>query len=494
MLRLQENVCRFARVLSQASLGVVMALSVAVVSASDLKGKAQSVVKLYITSQGWNVNQPWVKGGVRSQVCTGFAIESGILTNAHCVTDATYMEIEVPGVANRIEAKRVAISHFVDLAIIDFKDRDKAPELTPISLGKLPHLRDKVVTIGYPVGGRQVSYTEGVVSRIDVMKYVHSGVINLLVQTDAAINPGNSGGPVFSDETGECLGVATQIARGSSIGYFIPRDVIRQFLTDLEDGHVDGTPGLGLPSQNLESEAIRSFLMMDAGQTGVRLVDIPKGVPSLSELRKGDVILEVDGHRVMNDGQVPFRGDGRIGFAYYISNHQVGERLNLTLLRDGAELAMSVTLGALDYRMVPIVPEFERQPEYYEMAGIVFRRLEPRFINKQNYPKLRSYIKKMKGDIPGVSEIVLIGGVYPSKLSKGYSAELYKRVVKINGHRIGQLKDIPEALSGSPDKGYHVIELDDGHAIVLKRSEVVAQEASIRKRYGIKPSPFFRSH
>ena len=219
--------------------------------AADLREKAHSVVKLYVSSQAWDIPQPWSKAGVTNQVCTGFAIEEGILTNAHCVTDATYVEIEVPGLANRLVAKRVAISHDVDLALLTFADAKKAPKLESLHLGELPHLRDKVVTIGYPMGGIQVSYTEGVVSRIDVMRYAHSHVTNLLVQTDAAINPGNSGGPVFSDKTADCLGVATQIARGSSIGYFIPKKVIMQFLTDLKDGHIDGMPGLGVPSQFL---------------------------------------------------------------------------------------------------------------------------------------------------------------------------------------------------------------------------------------------------
>jgi len=459
------------------------------VMASDLRVKAHSVVKLYVSSQAWDIGQPWTKSRVTNQVCTGFAVEQGILTNAHCVTDATFMEIEVPGIANRLEAKRVAISHDVDLALLAFANPKTAPKLTPLSLGELPHLRDKVVTIGYPMGGLQVSYTEGVVSRIDVMPYAHSHVTNLLVQTDAAINPGNSGGPVFSDETAECLGVATQIARGSSIGYFIPKEVILQFLDDLKDGHVDGMPGLGVPSQFLESRAFRSFLHMSGAQTGVRITDIATGVPSLKPLETGDVVLKVDGHQVMSDGQVTFRDDGRIGFAYYVSNHQIGDILTLTILRQGKVMDLPIMLGGLDYRMVPIVPEFERQPAYYEIAGVVFRRLEPRYINKNNYSALRPYINKMQGDIPGVHEIVLIGEVYPSVLTKGYARESNKRVMSINGRKIGGMEDVGPAFEKPSVRGFHEILLDDGHRIVLDAAEVAEQEAAIRRRYGIVAAP-----
>jgi len=454
--------------------------------ASDLREKAHSVVKLYVSSQSWDIDQPWSKARITNQVCTGFAIEEGILTNAHCVTDATYIEIEVPGLPRRLEAKRVAISHDVDLALLTFAEPDKAPKLEPLELGELPHLRDKVVTIGYPMGGIQVSYTEGVVSRIDVMRYAHSHVTNLLVQTDAAINPGNSGGPVFSDDTAECLGVSTQIARGSSIGYFIPKEVIMQFMTDLKDGHVDGMAGLGVPSQFLESQAIRSFLHMNNEQTGVRITDVAAGVPSLKPLRQNDVVLKVDGHQVMGDGQVAFRDDAKIGFAYYVSNHQIGDILTLTVLRDGKVLDIPIKLGGLDYRIVPIVPEFERQPAYYEIAGIVFRRLEPRYINKQNFSAFRTYLDKMQRDIPGVHEFVVIGEVYPSELTKGYAGESNKRVLMINGHHIGGMEDVAPAFEHPDERGFHVVYLAGGHRIVLDANDVAAQEDVIRRRYGIK--------
>lgn len=79
-----------------------------------------------------------------------------------------------------------------------------------------------VVTYGYPAGGEQISYTRGVVSRIELQNYVHIGNRSLLaVQTDAAINPGNSGGPVIQDD--RVVGVAFQGVPGlENAGFFIP--------------------------------------------------------------------------------------------------------------------------------------------------------------------------------------------------------------------------------------------------------------------------------
>jgi hypothetical protein len=73
--------------------------------------------------------------------------------------------------------------------------------IPPVEFGDLPEVRSAVVTYGYPAGGEQISYTRGVVSRIELQNYVHIGNRSLLaVQTDAAINPGNSGGPVIQDD------------------------------------------------------------------------------------------------------------------------------------------------------------------------------------------------------------------------------------------------------------------------------------------------------
>ncbi len=460
--------------------------------AAVLQEASKSVVKLYVSSQSWNIHQPWSKNGIKNRVCSGFFIEAGILTNAHCITDSTFIEVELPGQSERFEARRIAVGHDVDLALLALEPNDLPTLPAPIAFGDLPDLRDRVVTIGYPMGGRQISYTEGVVSRIEIMTYAHSHLSNLMVQTDAAINPGNSGGPVFSDASADCLGVATQVSRsGQGIGYFIPTPVVQQFLKDLEDGRIDGMPGLGAKSQPLENPALRAFLKMAPDQSGVRIVKIAKGSTLDGVFEVDDVILAIDGHRIFNDGRVPFREVGKIGLAYYITTHQVGDEIGFTLLRDGEVLEKRVRLGRYSYSVVPTVPEFEKRPRFYEIAGLVFRSLEPRYFNKANMNRLRPYTKLTQGDIDGLDEIVVIGALYPASLTKGYDSRfLNRRVLEINGHEIGRLRDVAEALESPGEDGFHRIEVAGGNRLVLDATEVAEQEARIRERYGI-TEPFY---
>ena len=460
--------------------------------AADLQEKSRAVIKLYITSQGWDIRQPWRKGAVTNRVCTGFFIAEGILTNAHCIADATFIEAELMGEANRIEVGRVAVSHDIDLALLKLKenDLDNLPE--PILFDSLPKLRDRVVTIGYPVGGRQISYTEGVISRIEMMQYAHSNQSNLMVQTDAAINPGNSGGPVFSDQSASCLGVATQVSRGGQgIGYFIPTPVVKQFLLDYKDGIIDGLPGIGAYSQNLENPALRTSLGMTEGQSGVRIYKVIRGSTVEDMFLVDDVLLSIDGHPIYNDGQVPFREIGKIGLAYYFTSRQVGESVDFTLLRKGKVKKIRVLLERNGFSLVPNVPEFETRPRYYEIAGLVFRVLEPRYFTKHNIAKLRRYTRLTVGDIKGLDEIVVIGSRYPSDLTKGYGNNiLNSRVRSVNGHLIGSLTDIIEAFSQPRESGFHRIELIDGKRIMIDIAELEKQESSIKERYAIVDSSY----
>src|SRR5262249_12546189 len=138
------------------------------------------------------------------------------------------------------------IGHDCDLAVLKVQDERFFDNLEPLVLGELPKVRSTVVTYGYPAGGEEISYTRGVVSRIQLQLFAHIGNRQLLgVQTDAAINPGNSGGPVIQDD--RVVGVAFQGIQGlENTGFFIPTPIIEHFLKDIEDGKYDGFPIAGI--------------------------------------------------------------------------------------------------------------------------------------------------------------------------------------------------------------------------------------------------------
>lgn len=198
-----------------------------------------------------------------------------VLTAAHVVANSTYMEIQLPGSPDKIPARVVSVAHETDLALVEVDTGFAGVE--PLVLADpdvLPRLRDKVYVLGFPVGGNDLSITEGVVSRIEVQSYSHSNARVLAATVDAAINSGNSGGPVVSQTTGEVVGIAFQGYAGSDVenqGHLVPAPLIGRFMASVAAGlspDAAGLPGLGVHLQHLQSPSARSELKMKAHHTG----------------------------------------------------------------------------------------------------------------------------------------------------------------------------------------------------------------------------------
>ena len=461
---------------------------------ANLSNASKAIVKLYVTQQTWNMSQPWTKNSSNKQVCTGFFVAEGILTNAHCVADATYIEMEVPHLDDKIEAKIISVNHQVDLALLAPADPDFKTDVTPITFGKLPASREKVVTIGYPLGGRQISYTEGVVSRVDFMMYIHSSISNLLVQTDAAINPGNSGGPVFSDRTGECVGVATQKSQsGEAVGYFIPKPVVSQFLRDIADGKTDGIPALGSTTlQSLENPTLRKYLGLSPKQSGIRVLDIAKDSSIDGILEKDDVLLSIEGYQILNDGRISINSIGKISFQYPVTTKQVGDEIKLGILRKGVAKNIKIKLRPYNLTVIPWMPQYDKKPLYYIAGGLVFRTVETRYLQEwgrdwlNKMPAIfQTYLNTAYGK-DGLEELVVISDILDAPVNKGYE-NWYKniRVTKVNGSTINRLDDLINAFENAQGRQYHVVELDNNVEIVLDIAQANAEKESINKRYNI---------
>ena len=198
------------------------------------------VVKVYTAYSSQHPAMPWTNKAQEEATGSGFSIrhdgELCIVTNAHVVADATYVEVRKAGDARKYVATRRKVAHECDLATLTVEDARFWEGVSPLSLGAMPSLQDEVAVVGYPEGGEGVSITQGVVSRIEIQRYAHSGTSLLAVQIDAAINPGNSGGPALNAD-GDVVGVAFQLQQESqNIGYVIPVPTIQHFLADAVPG------------------------------------------------------------------------------------------------------------------------------------------------------------------------------------------------------------------------------------------------------------------
>jgi S1-C subfamily serine protease len=235
-------------------------------------GPEQAVVKILNFSQQPDWKEPWRFSQVNQSSGSGFVIEGKrIMTNAHVVSWSKHILVQRYQDPQPYQAEIEFIGHDCDLAVLRVNDPNFFDGIEPLPIGDLPEVRSSVTTYGYPAGGQQISYTRGVISRIEMQRYSHIYNRSLLaVQTDAAINPGNSGGPALQDE--KVVGVSFQGRPGlENAGFFIPPNIIRHFLKDIEDGHYHGFPDAGIGITKLQNPAFRRSLGLEDDSSGARI-------------------------------------------------------------------------------------------------------------------------------------------------------------------------------------------------------------------------------
>lgn len=338
---------------------------------SDLDRFRASVVQVFVVSQPEDYNKPWQRPQAQSYGGSAFHVgNKRLLTNAHVVSDQRNLMVKRADTVKRFEARVLHVGHDCDLAMITVDDPAFWEGMDTIEIGERPEIRSKVQTIGYPTGGRKLSVTEGVVSRIEVNTYVHSGYdSHLTIQTDAAINPGNSGGPVIQE--GKVVGVAFQGRTFSqSIGYMIPPSVIRHFLQDVEDGRYDGYPEIGIYHANLENPGLRKYLGVPDDATGVVVLKAMPYASCVGQLQRNDVLHAIDGVDIQTDGTVKV-GSEFLDYSFIVENKQIGDKVTLSVRRDGKVRDVEITLKSWGARMSPATI-YDTRPEYWVTGGYIF--------------------------------------------------------------------------------------------------------------------------
>src|SRR5438105_13063404 len=270
----------------------------------------RSVVQIFTFSQSPAWDAPWRFEAVQRSGGSGFVIKGKrIMTNAHVVSWARQIIVRRHQDPRPYVAEVEFIGHDCDLAILRVRDEQFFQNLEPREVGGLPKVRSAVITYGYPAGGEEISYTRGVVSRIEVERYSHIWIRQFLtVQTDAAINPGNSGGPVIQED--RVAGVAFQGMPGlQNVGFFIPTVVIEHFLKDIADGNYDGFPDGGVRMAALQNPAYRSFLKLPNNDVGARVDSLLPIDGTQKVLKTEDVILRIGAFPVASDGTILYEGN-----------------------------------------------------------------------------------------------------------------------------------------------------------------------------------------
>lgn len=459
-------------------------LSNAFASSSDIK---ESIVKIYTVANQPNYQEPWNSSS--SQFSGSGSIIEGnrVLTNAHVIANSTFLEVKRYGQTKRYGATVEAVSHDADLAILTLEDEKFFDGATPLVLGELPTTQEEVIVYGFPTGGDTLSVTKGVVSRIEHQSYAHSSEYMLSVQIDAAINPGNSGGPVLHN--GKISGVVMQGLRGAdNIGYMVPTTTVKHFFKDIEDGQYDGFPDIGIIVQDMENPSSRKKFKLGDDQTGVLAYKVLFNSPAIDHIKPGDIITSIDGHKIANDGTVEFRPKEYTSFGYFIDKHQIGDILEMGLIRDSKPLTVSfkLTTTSKDFWLVQR-EQYDQFPRYFIYGGFVFTPVTKNYVNSgMSFFSSSSDLSKLLDEYPtkNKKEAVVLAQVLASKHNKGYH-NLYDWVVeKVNGQTFKDFDEFHKIFKDA-DKEFITLENSDGYKVIIDRQVALQENDSILDRYHI---------
>src|SRR5688572_11748725 len=270
--------------------------------------------------------------------------EGRVVTNYHVIRGAQEALVRL-GDQRSFQARLVGASPEHDIAVLQIDVSADLPPPIPIGTSSDLQVGQTVLAIGNPFG-LDHTLTTGIVSALNrTVENEAGGDIDDVIQTDAAINPGNSGGPLI-DSAGRLIGINTMIYSPSGayagIGFAVPIDTINRVVPRLISYGRYVRPDIGVGSD----DRVTRELFGPDGAGGVLVLGVTAGSPAaragLRATRQerngniviGDIIAAVDGRPVENEAEL----------AAALDEHELGDRVTLTVLRNDRPIEVPVTL------------------------------------------------------------------------------------------------------------------------------------------------------
>jgi 2-alkenal reductase len=256
-----------------------------------------------------------------------------IITNNHVVSGERNLTV-IFADGSKADASLVGADSVTDLAVL--KVNGNVPAAVQFGDSSALEPGQTAIAIGSPLGDFRGTVTVGVVSALNRQV----GRMQGLIQTDAAINNGNSGGPLINS-LGQVIGINTLVVRSTGegnvaegLGFAIPSNLVREITAQLiAKGQIE-RPYIGITYQEVDPQ-VASAMNLGTNR-GAVISQVEAGSPGgKAGLQEGDVITALDSQKV--DPDHPLQS--------ILFTHKVGDTVSLTVLRNGKEIQIKLTLG-----------------------------------------------------------------------------------------------------------------------------------------------------
>ncbi len=413
--------------------------------------------------------------------------QGNIVTNNHVVEGANKIDVTFSD-GTVATGKVVATDPYSDLAVV--KVDMPADQLRPVQMAdsRQTKVGELTIAIGNPFG-LAGTMTTGIISALGRTYPVDSGILSGpsysipdVIQTDAPINPGNSGGVLVNDQ-GQVLGVTFAIessTRSSSgIGFVIPSAIVEKVIPSLiQNGKFDH-PYIGISGAELIPD-LATAMGLKAGQRGALIEEVTANGPAakagLNASTKqvdingttqnvgGDVITAIDGQPVKSMDDL---------ISYLSDSTTVGQKVTLTILRDGKEMKVDVTLGVRPSQATPQpTSQSQSQPQSSSgngWMGITGTTLNTDLAQAMGIATSQQGVLVEQVDSGGPAETAGLRGSDTTVDINGQQVQVGGDVITtVDGQSISSMSDLMSTLQGTkPGQKISLTVLRDGNQITV---------------------------
>jgi S1-C subfamily serine protease len=457
-------------------------------------------IKITVTSQMYNQDYPWQKMDVKKHTVSGTVIQGNmVLMSSYSLKDHVNVEVSRYEGAKKYQAEILIKDYNNGLAVLKVENKEFFNGLKPVKLADNTGVRGKkgIIRTWDDLGAAREYNAETIKSSIRIYK-PNCAVLMHTMSTN--MSSGGNGEPVFINDN--LAGIVTGLDAKQGIVYVISADTIRRMIRDFNDGKYDGVPFFWIDYTAIKNDSnLRHYLGMGKNDSGIYVTDIAHSSSGSYVLKKGDVILSIDGINVDDNGMYKSLRYGRLNFYGIIqTNKFVGDRISMSVLRKKKKIKVHFKLKPVIEKKF-IIPQisYDKQPNYYIYGGLLFQELTYGLMTTwggewEKKADMRLlyyyYTNSMKSD-NGRKRYLILNRILPAACNSGYQ---YKQNLILKSVNSTEVRDIRHLKKLVDDFDGEFLRFDfiGSETIILKKDEVKKCRNSILKKYTIYSDYFFR--
>ena len=477
-----------------AALRAATPLSAAPAAAAAVSKLAQ-VVRVNATDQAWDFFHPWTKHAPFTHRGLGAVLENGeVLVTAELIENANYVELERAESGEKVPATVVAVDYEADLALLKPDEEGFLTGINPLQLTDAT-VGDHLAVWQLETTGALL-ITDALLTTVEVGTYPEQDValLDYNLTTSLQYRDGSFTLPIVKG--GKLAGLLLRYDTRTQNADAIPAAVIQHFLSDAASGSYQGFPKAGMLFSPMRDPQLRQYANEPAMiPGGVYITHVERNSPAeQAGIKEGDVLLEVAGKAVDQDGNYSDPVHGKLSLINLISLQKVGASVPFKLLRKGDALTINVMLRhrpAESYVIPPYV--IGKAPDYYVLGGLVFQELSREYLKEwgaewvKKAPEQLVYYDQYQSELfhGNRKHLVILSQVLPTADTIGYEELSALVVSKINDIPLTSFDDVPKALA-HPVNGFYKIEFDQNPGVIYLDAGQVNQHADdLLKTYGL---------